>query len=219
MRRLRTNDDGASLVEVLVVMVVAAVIMSSLVSVVVAVNRTSGLVTGLSADANGARLALDRTTQLVRTATNQPTDASTPLPAFDHAAEDEIVFYSNYGVDVLAGEGPHRIRLHVDDGELIEEIVPAAGSYPTFTWTGTPQTRVVARGLQDDDVFTFFVSGRDQTPPVAFEQVTPPVAGLAEVDRRGLVAIGIDVTVRGEEGRGDTPLAAASRVRLPGVLQ
>lgn len=215
LRSAAEQDGGFTITELLVAMSLLLVVGSMAMSAVVAVTRSTAAARATNDDIGQSTLALDRTTQLLRSAVKlEPLTASSPYrSAFTTARPRELVFYSNHRRTGTAG--PDRVRFMVEaDGQLVEEITPAGGTSPNWTYTTTPRRRVLARGLTSTDVFTFFTLSADRQTVVA---LTPGTTGLSDPQRDQLAAVGIAVSVRQPGSSSNRPVVVSTRVRMPNL--
>ncbi len=215
MRRVRSRDDsGMSLAEILVSTMLLGMVSLILMSTMIAGIRTLRGITTRGENTSSVRQGLDRLTQTMRLAIR--IDGSTP--AFVAAAGNDVTFYSNLStVDLTLGTGtvsagPLKLRYYVVAGAagtacalrdvcLMETATPAtkvttAGA-SAWTYTATPRTRVIARGIVPASltapIFTFAASTNDPLSHATTVAAVPLQADgsvgagdLASIDRVSL---------------------------------
>lgn len=158
-------DDGLSLVEVLVAMMVMSLLGAAIVSTVSSVARGSTSATNRLRATTRAATVSDRLTKYIRAA-----HMSTTLPPapFSVADLNHVTFQSDFGDTT----GPRQVDIALSGassaGTLTEQSTladpaPSAGPSPTYTsphtFGGAAQTRVLAPGDVDTTatgIFTFY---------------------------------------------------------------
>lgn len=218
LRRVRAGaDDGVTLAELLVTMMILSVVMAALAMLFVGSMRTTAATQGRLDETGDARIAVSAMGRSLRTAIlpSQLYDASsTATAAFISADPRAISFYANID-NVNNTVGPTRVRYWVDaSGSLWEsKQVPnarAAGD-TTFVYCTpgpgctTVKQKVLARGVPTTGtIFTYY----DELGA----QMTGSTLTVAQMER--VDAIDIAVTVQ----RPKTPGGGSTynlRVALP----
>ena len=160
-RRRPRGEDGTTLAEMLVALIVFSVFATFLATTVLQTTRlarTSALREGA---AQSASLVMQQLSKDVRTAIRLG-PSTAPQVAFLTATPSEVVFYANVEPAIL------RVRLYVSGGELFRETkVPDVGStFPDLTYASTDPTRTTTRrlastNLQTAGLFTYY---REEQP-------------------------------------------------------
>ncbi len=134
------GDDGLSLPELLVTMVLFSLIGTVIVQTYAATTASVQRSTWRQDNTRLAQNAMETLTKSIRAGSKIEQYSATALPAFTEATETSL------GVHAFLGDRPTRLTYTVDSsGQLVETRLTAdAGSTaPYWTFSGTPTTRVV----------------------------------------------------------------------------
>ncbi len=142
------NDDGISLAEVLVAMVVAGLLGSAVVASISMMARQSTTTNARVLATNAAQIQMDRITHYLRSA--WPYGTPTPS-AFTTASASDAVFYADLGDTA----GPNKVELKIVNGHLQESIWKQTGTPPSYAWSSTPLTRTDPGTLTSSSVFSY----------------------------------------------------------------
>ena len=156
--RLRA-DDGVTLIEMLVVMTMLSVVMALITGSTIVLQRSINETSQRYDDLSRARVAMDATTKLLRSAITVDRDetAAVDQSPFRVGRRGRVDFLSN--VDVTTGSGaPKRVQLTVVNGDELRERVWDGTINAAGLWeqSGGARTRIVARGVTATWLFTFF---------------------------------------------------------------
>jgi type II secretory pathway pseudopilin PulG len=143
-RRLRRDESGLTLVELLITMV----LMGLVGSLVLSVYSTSANVV-VDNDrrldsVNIATIGMERVSKAIRAGTEIKQPSAQNLPAFRSVGQESVSFYSYLGSE------PSLITFAINGNrELTETVVSADSSStePFWTFTGAGTTRIVARKI------------------------------------------------------------------------
>jgi len=143
-RHRRRDDQGFTLVELLVVMTLMGLVLGLIATLVSSTLRTSSRARVAATDTSTAATSMDRLTRDLRMAI-APT-ASTQ--AFTSASDSDVTFYTALGTE----PAPLLVRWWLDAaGVLRRSETRPTGNVPPYTWSGTPNTTsIVARGVVVD---------------------------------------------------------------------
>ncbi|HSK98434.1 MAG TPA: prepilin-type N-terminal cleavage/methylation domain-containing protein [Euzebyales bacterium] len=211
-RRLR-DEGGVTLVELLVTMSILSVVMLLITGSAIFLQRTMRLTEQRFDDLAQARLAMDATTLWLRGAVTIERDdtGAADRDPFTQAMRWRVDFISNVRTTTASGNpAPQRVRLEVTTNGELEETVWSGRLNPNGHWTqfGQPQRRIVARGVIEDQPFTFF----DE----AGNEITPDSSGnLSQAGREAIRYVGVNVVVQQDAGAGVPASQLRNRVRLP----
>lgn len=158
-RRPAAREDGFTLVELMVVVVLAGIVIGIAADALIQSQRTVSDTFQRQADLGEARIAVDAASADLRTLT--PLGGTVLLAA----TAREVQFFARR--DLPDGQGPVRIRIRLEDnGDLVRystrppSDAGAAPSPAAYDDAGlTTQTRVLASGLQiGNPVFRYYSS-------------------------------------------------------------
>jgi prepilin-type N-terminal cleavage/methylation domain-containing protein len=201
------DESGLTLVELLIVMVIGAVVMSGMTAIAVNTYRATRTVDVNTADQLQALTALSVMTRDLRAAA--PVRPSN-TPAFLVARPNEAVFTAN----IETSTRPVQITIRLEaDGRVVEEFVlPNEGALPDVGWdTANPQVRYitsfVVNAVAGEPMLRYF----DQSGT----ELVPGATGLTEQQRRNVAAVELNLLVSGDPSGQTSRFAAESRVRLP----
>lgn len=212
MARRLHNDDGFTLVELLVTMSILSVVMALATGSTIFLQRSINETDQRFDDLGQARLAMDATTKWLRTAvtvdrTGTTTDDTQP---FLQARRTSVDFMANIGLTSGTG-APLRFRIEVVNGDELREQRWTGTINGSGQWqqqSGTARTRIIARGLSNPQMFTFFADDGTELTPAGNTD-------LSIVQREAVRRVGINISVQQEPGV-DVPLSQLrNQITLP----
>ncbi len=237
MRRLRVRaaaEEGMSLTEVLVTMMVMSVIVAATVTLMIGFQRTSAQNVSRQQQIDSARFAVEAMSKTVRAAIKPAQLASScstcTEDAFLVGRTTAVQFYANINND-SNGVGPSRVTYTLGTtgataGQLIETVqrpdsnVPGATGYVYCNATAAGATadcrarlasRPLAFGVQASDtapIFKYYDS--------AGTALTPPAGGtLTTAQLAKVVSIELVVTVQAPNATRAAPTTFVQRIVLP----
>lgn len=180
-RRALRGDEGTSLVELLVTMIVVGLLTSAVAISVQSITHHTLLTKSRDFATEQAQVTLDRASRYLRAAA--PEGTGNPQTVFTLASDNHVTFYSDLGQP----NGPDLVDLNVTGpstgGTLVETVTPAdvASVAPTYTYTGTPKTGRDGTDINTTAgaVFTFYnASGATLTTPMTTIAQTSQIARL-----------------------------------------
>ena len=212
-RQRLDGERGTTLVELMVTIMILAIVMGAVTGAVVATHRTVRNADQRYADLGEARIAMDATSKLVRTAVRLNPDD----PAFIDAGPDHVAFYAN--VDVT-NDDPKLVRLEVQGDDLIQtveegDVVSTNSNGETergWTGDGSPRSRTIARNLtnpvQGEPVFEYF--GHGEVDPFVLTG-----GELAESDQDDVRHVRVELRVDSDAAPDVEETVLVNRVRIP----
>lgn len=197
------GDDGTTLAEMLVALIVFGVFATFISTTVLQTTRlakTSALRDGA---AQTASLVMQQISKDLRTAVRLG-PSTAPQVAFLSATPTEVTFYSNVEPEIV------RERLYLSGGELFRETKrPDVGStFPDLTYASPDPTRTTTRrlattALQPAGLFTYYVKA---TP-------TTPLATVPAADLKDVTAVGLQVALDPDGAGQLKPVVLTTTVR------
>lgn len=201
----RRTEAGFTLVELLVVMVVAGILSAAIVGMFVSATRTFAAQEIRLRSQDDARLATNQLTRYLRMASSSASNQTSRSDSIETAAPQEIVFYSD-----LDGDGyTEKVRYYLSAGTLkMQTASPNLSSkpptYPPYQTDGE-----VIRGVRNADTPAFHYYRYDQTTKTLVEMTSTSTPD----QREQIVAIDIHLVVN------EAPELAASDVTLDARAQ
>ncbi|AEE46132.1 PulJ/GspJ family protein [Cellulomonas fimi] len=233
----RRDDDGSSLPELLVSMLILSFIIAATATLTIGFQRTTAQNVARQDQVDTTRAAVERMSKTVRTAV-KPNKLSAcvtttcDVDAFVSAGAFAMQFYAN--LDNSAGSrGPSRVTYQVatsgaDKGVLVEKVqrpdtaTPVAGSGFTYCDAEAPSAaadckkrltvRRLATGVQTTGTPLFQYFRSDGTT------MTVPAGGLTAADISEVLSVELTVKVRSASRTNPGPTTAIQRVLLPNSL-
>lgn len=223
----RPGEEGSSLAELLVGIMLMGIVGVLLTSVFSAAINTTLRTSARTTDTNTLNIALATTTKALRTADDP--DEALLLPRFQGAAANEVTFFAavgNRGTVAAAGRYndtlPARVRFTYDatTRQLLEQVTPGVTlANGNLAYTGTPRTRVLAEDVVAGSapIFSYFFLSTPAAPgaPQTEQQMTPPTgASLSAADRDRISSVEVRLTVQSTPSRRTTSTTSLARVTL-----
>ena len=189
-RRAARGQDGITMVEMTVVVALLGLVLAMAMQGLVAYQRAAGDADARQRNLDEARTVMAVLTKDLRTATE-----------FSAATATDVTFTGLLNTGATAPA--NRLRLYVDAGGVLREAVtpPDDPTASPLTYTGTPTTRVVGRGLTDT---SSLLSYRDSS-----DAVTTSLTAVTSV----VVTVSVDLP----SGTDLPATVLTSRVFLPNV--
>jgi type II secretory pathway pseudopilin PulG len=193
-RAARSRDDGLTLVELCVAMVIAGAVAVMIATTTIQALRIQRDTTLREDDTTAAALAMEVLTKDVRQAIAQQVGGAT-VPAFSAATPTGLTLVTWVGAD------PVKVSYVLSGGVLTRSVqradTAAAGARSTFAASGSSTTTTLARNVTSTALFAYVTSSAPNAP----------VAGVTgSVDLALVRAVAVDLTV--DSDRSD---------RLPGT--
>ena len=191
-RRAARGQDGITMVEMAVVVALLGLVLAMAMQGLISYQRAAGAADTRQRNLNEARAVMAVVTKDLRTAT-----------AFTAATATDVTFT---GLLNTAATAPaNQLRLWVDAGGVVREAVtpPDDPNASPLTYTGTPATRVVGRGLVDTGTLLSFRDSADN--------VTTSLTAITSV------VITVSVDLPSVSGAPVPATVLSSRVFLPNV--
>jgi prepilin-type N-terminal cleavage/methylation domain-containing protein len=213
MRRLRKDQAGFTLVELLVVVVILGAVSAGIYRALDNIQSTSSGAAERVINLDEGRVLMDTLTKDFRTATRL---TSTSLP-MESADWQSATFYARLNT---TGQ-PVRLHVSLDaEGRLQEQItdpVCAVGTTPCpddqWTYPGPARTRIVGRWVDKTiAVFKYYDIDGNQIVPSPSQS-----SSLSTLQKSAVRAVEITLKIRRTPNIGATPTTLINRVRLPNI--
>ena len=186
------GQAGVTMVEMAMVVAILGLVLAMAMQGLVSYQRAAAGADTRQQNLEQARAVMAVLTKDLRTAT-----------AFTATAASDVTFTGL--LNTAATAPPNQLRLYADSGGVLREAVtpPDNPNASPLTYTGTPATRVVGRGLVSTSSLLSF---RDST-----DTVTTSLTAVASV----VITVSVDLPSR--SGAEVPPTVLTSRVFLPNV--
>lgn len=211
MTRLRTflsrDDEGFTLAELMVTMMLLGIITSITVAAAMQTSRTVVQESTRLDSLAIATVGMNDLTKTVRAGTEIQVLSAPNLPAFAAVGPESMTLYVNLGPI------PSKVTYTVDGNrELIEQTTKAnPSSGPYWTFSGTPTTITMARKIPTGSaqpLFTYYDGNGDVVAPTGS---TDPTV-LATIER-----VGISLTVQANGIANVPAVTLTNKVALPNL--
>jgi prepilin-type N-terminal cleavage/methylation domain-containing protein len=212
MRRLRTDEAGFSLMELVMAMALGSIILTAVMTLFITGVKSSAKVTDRVEAQQRAQVAMDRVTTLL--SSQVCLNAATP-PIVTGSTASSVTFYGDLKG---ASTQPDQYRITWDPTArtLTETKWKATGNLPsTITYT-EPKSRVIARGVlqgADDSgvvapVFRYYRFETNGTVNLA-NPVVIPATGITAADAGNVVQVGVTFLVVSDRTQRDDARATS----------
>lgn len=215
--RVRRDDRGITLAELLVAMALSMIIVATAAGFLGAAQKAQGSVNRIDQNTRVSSNVLNEMSRMFRGATENPIVNDESDPAFIVASPTVVRFFAFVNL-TSAETKPVMVQFEVTGGQLVETQWPATAvtgsdGYWTFpAYPGSPSSRrVLAPAVASSTATPFAYLGVDQTTPL------DPVADRGQLDDVRYVQVNLEV--------GSTTVGAysnvltATTVGLPNVMQ
>ncbi|QXT62681.1 PilW family protein [Tessaracoccus palaemonis] len=218
LRRLRREDQGLTLVELMVAMGVSGLLLTLVVAMFVTSTRSVTDQQGAVASSRLASTAMNEVTRVVRAGTEIPVYGnSVNNPVFDYAGAEKMIINSFIDAGSTTDPAPWRIQFSRNaKNELVETRWAAHHVYTTY-WafaTTASYSRIVARSLLPAEsaspLFRYYDKNGDQLTPSAG-------ASLSTTQIRNIAAVQVTMNVQANGSGRTDPVRLQNLVGLPNL--
>lgn len=220
LARLRHDDRGLTLVELLVAMTLSLIVLTVAGSFLVSSQRASNTASSVSANTRTASAAMNEIGRVLRAATDNPVPTGDdPQPAFQYASATSLRFFAYVNLDSTLSQ-PVEVQLTLDpvrktltETKWVGTAVSGNSAYFAFplstsgTLTNTPtSTRVLASSVVSVAPFTFSDAGNTS--------LALPVTAAALPNIR---SVGVSLTI-GTSTSDPNAVTLANTAYLPNIV-
>ncbi|MGV8886076.1 MAG: type II secretion system protein [Microbacteriaceae bacterium] len=228
-RPLRRNEDGITLIELLVAMILLGILLTVVVSLYVSATNAVSLARAVTGNTKQVSNAMNEASRVIRAGTENPlTPPATPAPAFVSAKKDDVIIYAFINLE-NAQEQPQMIRLWVDraTGTFMESRWRATAVTGTTRWTFPSNPCLatnVPAGCTIPDGKTMLAEAVPASSTLIFQYFqkngTPipvPAAGLSLADRGLVSSVKITLTTQTSLTDASNPVTLENTVGMPNL--
>lgn len=236
MRRLlwRRGDDGTTLTELNITMIVLSVILVATTSLIIGFQRSNAENMSRQEQIDSARYAAERMSRSIRAAvkpaqiTTSCTGATCQDIVFMLGEDYHVKFYAN--LDNEGGKtGPSRVEYVIEDGSLREIVqvpdspTPSASGFQYCDYKAASAsqackdrvaTRLLAEGVRTDlgvPLFTYWTHDGHRLDPAAYGGT------LTGEQMQTVVAVEVHINVQAPNATRAAPTEYVQRIMLPNV--
>lgn len=218
LRRPLGGDGGFTLPEVLIASTLGTVVLLAAFQVMDTAVRTQSDAAARIESVQGGREVMNRIGRVIRS----QTCLGDTNPSITAASPTSLQVTTSLGPEQLnPGYQPLQRRTLTYEpgdggaaGRIVETSVPGVGAPPSTTFTGTPETRVIAERVRLDGSTPFFRYYALQGNPAQATLEVSPGAGLTlpsgKNALRSIVRIDVTFLVRSRDGSEDSRFARYS---------
>lgn len=234
-RRLRRDDDGITLIELLVAIILLGVLLAIVASVYISALNVVALGRDLTENTKVAANAMNEASRVIRAGTNNPkVPPALPDPAFVIAKRDEVLMYAFINL-TSAAEQPQMIRLRVDrsTGKIIESRWPAVQSadkrwqFPANPCTDTNKpvgcTAPIQNSVLAETVSPQAIGTPDALPDVFsyldsdHNVIAQTASGLSAADRSRVAFVKVTISVQTSLTDKSNAVSVVNTVGIPNL--
>lgn len=213
MRRLRTDQSGFTLIEMLITCALGLIVLTAALQLAAVAQRSATKSTERADDAQRGRVAMEQIVQGLRSATCATPDANNRLTPLVYADPTKLVLYRNIAGKAGANASAFQPDEHTYQlvGNRITDVTNAGvGTYPNVTFpTASPPRLVVANASvpAGTPLFTYYAYQADGTIDPA--QPLAPGRALTVDELERVVQIRVRFVTRPTDNATDSAVQAS----------
>jgi len=239
MRRLREEERGLSLIELLVSITLTAILLTIVVSAFTQFSGSFRQSRSATDSANVADVGMNELTRVIRSATEiEVSGTATNLPVFITAKKEELLLYAYIDTSSLT-PAPTLIHFKIDpvSRDLVETRwastkVNGYWTFPGFAGSAPDRTviasatpilkRVIARKLvaptaSEASLFTYLKTEGCTGAQPTCDLVPASGNALSSAEVQQVVAVGVTMKVQADDLQRAAPVTITNRVGLPNL--
>lgn len=157
LRRLRTEQRGISLVELIVAMLVTSLLLTLVGSFFVSMTKAQQTVTGVNTSTRQGSTSMLQLSRYLREASRVPVSRTVTQPAFTTATGGALAFTSSVDLDTSA-PGMTKVTIDVVAGKLLMQLQQGDCStgYCTFPSANPVRSVILADVVRGKALFTYY---------------------------------------------------------------
>lgn len=218
-RRLR-DEDGMSLSELIVVMMVTAIVLAAVGTFFTNIAIVTTNANAATSRTNVAANIMNEMSKVIRTSSNNAIAGSDdPDPAIVSATASALTVYSYVDTSPTA-PAPSKVTFRVDtNGVVFEDRIKGTLSGSYYVFTGATSTRNLGGPIVPTSLFTYL----DTTS----KPVTIGATGLTAAQRNTVASIQVVVTIANssttggtapDAAQGNSPIILSNTIGMPNLL-
>jgi len=206
------SDDGLSLVELLVAMLLTGIVLSLVGSLFVNVALVTSASNASTTKSSAAANALNEMVEVVRAAANNAVSTTVTDPAVVSATSTALTIYSFADTSPTA-PAPIKVAFRMDGTNLVEDRYSGSNSTGYWVFSGTPTTRVIGNAVVTNGADPLFAYLAADGSVVG----APAVTALTLDQRKTITSVRITVTIANQSRTGDSPIIIVNTVGMPNL--
>ena len=212
MRRLRSDQSGFTLIEMLVSCTLGLIVLTGALQLMVLAQHSAAKSTERADDAQRGRIAMEQIVQGLRSAACGRPDANNRLTPLVYADGSKVVFYRNIagrsGTNATAFK-PDMHTYQLTGGRLTDVTNAGVGTYPSVTFPTASRPRLVVENASTagatTPLFTYYAYQPNGTIDPTKALTTP----LSADDLERVVQIRVRFVTRPTDGSTDAAVQAS----------
>ena len=212
MRRLRSDQSGFTLIEMLVSCALGLIVLTAALQLAVLAQHSATKSTERADDAQRGRVAMEQIVQGLRSATCGTADANNRLTPLVYADGSKLVFYRNIagrsGTNATAFK-PDMHTYQMTGGRITDVTNAGVGTYPNVTFPTAAPPRLVVDNTSTAGATTPLFTYYAYQPDGTIDPTKPLTTPLSVDDRERVVQIRIRFVTRPTDGSTDAAVQAS----------
>jgi len=213
LRRLRDDEDGMSITELVVTMFVTGILLAIVASMFLNVARVTANSNASNQRTSVAANVMEGITKVIRTAANNEIAGGNSDPAIVAATANALTIYSYVDTSAVS-PAPTKVSYRVDaSGNVIEDRVAGSksGGYWAFTAAATSRTLGgPVQTLGGTDALFVYLDGKSKV-------ITPADAGLTLSERISIASVRVNVRILNALSTGADPIVVQNTIGMPNL--
>jgi prepilin-type N-terminal cleavage/methylation domain-containing protein len=201
-RRLRTDESGFSLIELLVAMVIGSIVLTAMLTIFLTGVNSAAKVNDRVDAAQRGRAAMDRVVTLLNSQSCLVLNDGTSSPPIIAATDSAVTFYGSLGI-VDSDPTIYRVRYVSASKTLFEDQFRPTRTNGVLTYASTPNvSRAIATGIvattSGAPIFSYYAFVDDVGPTLGMIDPTPlaTASGLSSADVLNAVRIKVQFSAQ-----------------------
>jgi hypothetical protein len=217
VRRLRSDESGLGLVEILVAMLIFGIVLTLVTGMFMSTSRVVNTGTSVNTSTKAASLGLNELSRAIRFAASNPVSGQAlDDPALVVAKNDIVTVISYLDVDPTSPK-PVKIAFTIDSSYRLIEVRYAAYEVSKGFWgfqTTPESTRILTGALlpptgTEAQLFTYLDANN--------APLTVPTSGLTATQRQLVAAVKVSIKLKSDDATAGNPVHFESTIGIPNL--
>ena len=219
----RTSDDGLTVIELLVAMLVLGVFSAFVVNLYVSATKSVAMSSSMNLNTRVAANAMDELTRVIRASGNNSLGGSLMESAVQVATRENLTVYSTVDASI-PDLRPSKVEFAINSStrQLVERrwlakngvnsLWDFSGTLPLASSRVLPGKYLTPPNADTDFFFTYFAADR-----VTELKTNVGTTGLGEADRLLVAYIKVTIVVRNSDNANSAPVTISNIVAMPNL--